>query len=83
MEKLQVSPTTVQFNSPSWNGNGFSEGEPNSLWQRLPENLRNIAIAEIESGNRALAILDNSERRIVRCAASNAARAPWISRVRT
>lgn len=65
MEKLQVSPTTVQFNGPTWNGNGFSEVEPNSLWERLPENLRHVAIAEIGAGNRALAILENSERGIV------------------
>lgn len=65
MTRQQVSPSTTQFNYPTWNGGGFFEGEPNSLWVRLPESLRSIASAEVSAGNSVLSILENSERGII------------------
>ena len=56
---------TTQFDSPSWNGNGFDEPAPQSLWLRMPLALRVIAIREQESGNSITSILENREREIV------------------
>ena len=57
--------TTTQYSGPTWNGNGFSEHEPNNLWGRLPESFKEIALAEILEGNKPISILENKERGII------------------
>lgn len=57
--------TTTQYDSPTWNGNGFAEEIPQALWNRLPESLRKIALEEIHLGNAPEFILENRERDIV------------------
>jgi hypothetical protein len=56
---------TVQYDDPTWNGDGFSEQRPYELWRRLPESLKAIAVEEIRQGNIPKSILENKERNIV------------------
>ena len=62
---IQNLGTTIQYRSPTWNGNGFSEDEPNKLWLRLPSTLKAIAVAETNEGNKPISILENKKRSIV------------------
>ena len=57
--------STVQYDDPTWNGDGFSEERPNELWTRLPHSLKAIAVEEIRRGNNPKSILENKEKNIV------------------
>lgn len=41
------------------------EQQPGLLWRRIPESLKNLAVAECEDGNKITSILDNQEQSIV------------------
>jgi hypothetical protein len=56
---------TTYVDSLVWNGNGFDCVEAQSLWQELPEALKQIAAAEFQSGNLPEQILRNDTRAIV------------------
>lgn len=57
--------STIQYDNPTWNGDGFAEEHPNQLWRRLPNSLREIAVEEIRQGNYPDSILGDMERNIV------------------
>jgi hypothetical protein len=57
--------TTIQFNNPTWVGSRFVENGPQLLWQKLPQNLKEIALQEVDKGNSILSILENRDGEIV------------------
>ena len=56
---------TTSIESPKWNDGGFVDPIAQKYWLELPDNLKQIAVAEFDNGNEAREILKNEERNIV------------------
>ncbi len=64
METFEMG-TTTEYINPTWVGSGFEENDPQLLWRRLPQNLMQIALQEVDKGNLILSILENRDRGIL------------------
>jgi hypothetical protein len=62
---VKLLGNTRWIERPKWQGAGFLDPEAATFWSELPDNLRRLALTEIESGNVASQILRNDERGIV------------------
>ncbi|MDX1444264.1 MAG: hypothetical protein R3270_10920 [Gammaproteobacteria bacterium] len=65
MEVALRTRETTQYSGITWKGNGFVEQEAQTLWLRMPANLREITILEMQAGNSVRSILENRDRELV------------------
>jgi hypothetical protein len=65
MEMHKLGRSTIVYVNPTWNGHGFAEAEPDGLWHRLSSKLKQIALAEMCSGNRTRHIQEDEERSVI------------------
>jgi len=57
--------TTLSVTGPAWTGKTFTDADACAMWAQLPQELQEIALAEIAAGNHPRNILRNGMRGIV------------------
>jgi len=77
--KTETHKSTTILSELEWTISGFTEQTAQEYWALLPTSLQNIALKEIEHGNKISSILKNSERGIVLLAFSQSPLSPTPS----
>ena len=65
MAAHQISRDTTCVDALIWNDGSFGDATADSMWARLPDTLKQIALAELDAGNTPIQILLNEARGIV------------------